>query len=704
TPTATPVVVGGGGVAGVVAGGVAGGVARGVAGVVAFGVAVGVALSFSMIRPESWLLGSLTNYLLGKKQAIILSRVTYLPLPFLTNSLSFWLIKDWESGLNNLNQLLSYSLQFIPVINAINQVLQIMPSKQLIYRVSQLAENTTNWDLVKFCSVSLNNAMTFDSTEFEFRLDTFPRAVAAGFWYLHNEKPLKAKEAFREVRSLLYGEEMYVLADIISQFYLTEDIPTIASLYIDNFPDEPYLRPTTWDTIKVFCNVIEDVKIIDQGTNRLARSSALNRAIGELQSIININSQNSHPQQVPKTERSLILEIAEIWQTALQNIAKDVGEIVITEPIPMPYVIGPPVEGQLFAGREDILRELQQLWASGQTMQSVVLYGHRRMGKTSILKNINHKLGKNVRLVYTNLQGLGDIQNGMSEVLMAIGSDIAKTLKIEPPKTEDLLTFPEITFKNFLEDALTSLPNQGLMIALDEFEVLEELVNEGKIKESFTGVLRSWTNLSSRLGFIFAGLHTLEEKIGDYDQPFFASFIPLRVSFLDQDSTGHILAEPNEDFPLNYAIEVLEKIHQLTSGQPFLVQLIGFQLVSRYNKQLQQQSSPKNTIRLGDLEAIINKQFFQRGNYYFQGVWKQAAEDVGGQQEILEQLTPHREGLTETELLNLTQLNQPELMAAIDALKRHDVIQEIDEKYTIIVELFRQWLEIKLEKNNINKI
>ncbi len=439
------------------------------------------------------------------------------------------------------------------------------------------------------------------------------------------------------------------------------------------------------------------MQLIERGTNRLARSSALNRAIGELQEIINVNSQTSNPKQVPKAERDLILDIAKTWQTALQNIAKDIGEIAITEPIAMPYVIGPPVEGQLFAGREDILRELKQLWAGGQNLQSALLYGHRRMGKTSILKNINQRLVDNVTLVYTNLQGLGDIQGGISEVLLAIGYEIAKTLKIEPPKTEDLLKFPQITFKGFLQDALATLPHQGLIIALDEFETLEELIKNDKIPATFLGVFRTWTQLSPRLGFVFAGLHTLEEKVGDYNQPFFASFIPMRVSFLDKASTDYLLAEPNEDFPLTYTNETLERIYELTYGQPYLVQLIGFQMVSRYNKLWQRPTPPQNTLTLEDLEAVINDEFFQLGRYYFEGIWKQAAEGAAGQQEILKAIAPHQDGLIEAELLEITQLTQEQLMEAIETLERHDVIQETDGRFKIVVELFRRWL---LDKQN----
>ncbi|WP_343412435.1 hypothetical protein [Candidatus Amarolinea dominans] len=34
-----------------------------------------------------------------------------------------WLEADWEAGVHNLNQLLAFSMQFIPVVGATNAVL-----------------------------------------------------------------------------------------------------------------------------------------------------------------------------------------------------------------------------------------------------------------------------------------------------------------------------------------------------------------------------------------------------------------------------------------------------------------------------------------------------------------------------------------------------------------------------------------------------
>ncbi|MDJ0633465.1 MAG: hypothetical protein QNJ34_09775 [Xenococcaceae cyanobacterium MO_188.B29] len=149
----------------------------------------------------------------------------------------------------------------------------------------------------------------------------------------------------------------------------------------------------------------------------------------------------------------------------------------------------------------------------------------------------------------------------------------------------------------------------------------------------------------------------------------------------------------NNEFLLDYTGEALDLIYSLTSGQPYLVQLIGFYLVRRYNDQVFEQGrSRDNTFTVEDIEAVINQKFFQQGRYYFEGVWGQAAQGATGQQEIIKALAPHLQGFNKENLASTTNLDTETFAAAIETLKRHDVIAEKDGIYYIIVELFRRWV------------
>ncbi|ACK73624.1 ATPase [Gloeothece citriformis PCC 7424] len=719
------------------------------------GVGFGLIGNLSILRPENWLMGLPFRWRLLQNQGVLVSKVTCIPIPSLDSLLQQWLTQDWGTGIYNINQLLTYSLQSIPVVNAVNQVLTKIPSEHLIYRVSQLAENPVDWKLLQLASTSLNQKLKLEVIEgfFEFpffkflpsswqtklhprfntqpRLDTPPRAVAAGFWYLHKKKAERAAEAFAVVRSLLYGEEMYTLARTLAQWKPEDiDLKTIASLPLSPIPPEPQLRPNTWTAIKTLNRVIEDAKLIQQGSSNAARSFALNRAIGELREILDreivippnpplvkrgkeeLSNLSPNPfdqeivippnpplvkggkEEIPQAERDLILDIVKTWKLALERSALDLGKIAITEPIHNPYTIGDPVTGTSFVGREDILRQLQELWVMGKQLQSVVLYGHRRMGKTSILLNLCHCCGSDIYIVYVNLQSLGSVSGGMGEIFMAITDEIAGVLNSPRPDDETLLKLPEITFKRYLKTVIENLDKKGLIIALDEFETIETLIEAGQIPPEFMGYLRGLVQMSPKLAFIFAGLHTLEEMTADYFHPFFSSVISIKVSFLTRASTRQILANPDEEFLLNYTPEALEKIYFLTHGQPFLVQLIGFYLVRRYNDLVFEGGRTRDPyFTLEDVETIINEEFFGRGRYYFEGVWGQAAQGTPQQQQIIKILAPHPQGLTLNEIATATGIDTTLLSEALLTLKRHDVVEEkTDSRFRITVELFRQWV------------
>jgi AAA+ ATPase superfamily predicted ATPase len=177
------------------------------------------------------------------------------------------------------------------------------------------------------------------------------------------------------------------------------------------------------------------------------------------------------------------------------------------------------------------MRQLQELWLMGKNLQSVVIYGHRRMGKTSILKNVSQVLGANVKVAYVNLLKVSWAEN-VSDILTAITDQVSAVLDIEPPDDAQMADKPERTFERFLTQAIGALrKGEGLIIAIDEFEKIEELIKADKLNPGFMGYLRGLLQDSPKLAFAFAGLHTLQEMSANYFEPFFASVLPIKVDF-----------------------------------------------------------------------------------------------------------------------------------------------------------------------------
>ena len=683
---------------------IASGVLFGAASGMTFTIASSLVFCIVILRPDNWLASTPANWLSIQNRSWLFPRVTVLPLPTLHDRLESSLSSNWQEGVHNSNELFQYSYQFIPVVNAINDVLQETADQHLVWKIAHLADQPYDWELVAFASISLkeqlqatfkHNLQTWPVSNSGItespRLDTFPRATAAGFWYLHKKDPTNAIKAFREVREILYGEEMYVLALTLNLCKRAETFHKIHSLTLPHCPEtdpEKRLRQTSWLALEAFQRVIQDTRLIHQSSSRTTRAQALARTQGELTHILD------RADQLPQAEGGLIIDIATTWRDALLGIASDIGHIDILEPIQNPYIIGDPVSGSHFVGREDIMRELESLWLGAENPPSVLIYGHRRMGKTSILCNLTG--GSDLKLIYVNLQLLGSVTQGVSEVLLAITDEIAPHLNIPAPPDEAFLHFPERTFERYLRVVLNQLDCRTLIIALDEFEIIEELIEAGELSPNFMAYLRGLIQMDKRLTFALAGLHTLDEMTRDYFQPFFGSIYPVRVGYLSAAATRTILETPTDDFPLEYHPDAVNEIYRLTHGQPYLVQLIGFYLVRRFNElvfETNQSRDPILTVEdVGAATNLENDSLFRTGRYYFEGIWNQAMQHPPGQTDILCALAPHPSGLSIAELQYQCP-HIPDLQPALDTLKRHDVVAETEERWYIQVELCRRWIE-----------
>ena len=675
---------------------------------VALGVALGVAWGVALLRPEIWPLGLVRP---------TWARVTPLPLPNLRARLIRSLGHDWETGVHNLNQVLAFSLQFVPAVDALNTALDEMPAERLLPALARVARAPYDWDLLRFASADLRQALRAEFVdglwilprrwrrkwrarrEPVLRFDTPPRAAAAGFYVLHAKDAARAVQAFDRVAALPHGPEMLALSRALAaaaQAHTWEQMAALADdetfLHDAQRPArrEGLLYPQVGQALERLRRVALDARTVQRSVSRLARSQALNRALGELTALREgLDAQ-------PELVRPLLDDITAAWQEALLSVAGEVGQARIREPVPNPYVVGDPVVGPGFRGREDIMRDLEAAYGNTVNPPSVVLYGHRRMGKTSILRNLNAHLGARVTVAYVNLLGLGGLRGGLGQLFLALADAMHDALPAMPePDPEAFDARPYRAFERYLRAARAALGARYLLLALDEFEQLEAWIATGRAPRDLLAVLRSYIQMDPHIAFIFAGLHTLAEMTRDYFEPFFASVKPVRVSFLSRAATFQVLANPPlEDFPLDYDPEALERVWQLTGGQPYLVQLVGHLLVNRFNRlAFEQGQEPEPVFTVQDVDAVVDDPaFYEQGRYYFSGVWGQAAQGPAGQQTVLRALAPYPEGLDEVALAAAAGLDPATLAAALDALARHDVLRRDDSgRWHFTVELMRRW-------------
>lgn len=406
-----------------------------------------------------------------------------------------------------------------------------------------------------------------------------------------------------------------------------------------------------------------------------------------------------------KRQEDLLLEHSKdtFWQEIISLYVeqlKDPRSFIrkLVAPISNPYIVGSPVTGDIFVGREDILRRFEELWSTPGQIPSVVLYGHRRMGKTSILRNLAKRIEKDL-IIDFNMQRVGYV-NSTGELLYnlalalyyAIPEPQRQNLN-EPSDTEFLEKNSITSFDRFLKKIDPLRGNRRVIITIDEFEIIERLIENGQIDSRLLDFWRSLIQTYSWFVMVFAGLHTLHEMTHDYWNPLFGSVQFIPVTYLSQKATELLIAKPSPDFDLEYTPEAISLIYSLTYGQPYLVQLICHNLVTYFNRERFEQGIYRGTsLTTEDVETITHTpEFYRDGDAYFYGIWEQAKEVHGQEQlQILQVLS--RQPLTISELSQETSISSQKIQKALKTLEQHDVIQRQGNSYTYRVELMRRWV------------
>jgi hypothetical protein len=122
-----------------------------------------------------------------------------------------------------------------------------------------------------------------------------------------------------------------------------------------------------------------------------------------------------------------------------------------------------------------------------------------------------------------------------------------------------------------------------------------------------------------KMVLIFIGAHTFAEQ-GTAWTKRFLSAQRVRVSFLSRPEVIPLLTKPVPEFDMTYADGALDAVIHATHGQPFLAQVVAFQLVEFLNSQERKVASA------ADVETAISRALV-RNSEYFESIWLEAGDE-----------------------------------------------------------------------------
>jgi len=715
---------------------VAFGVAGGVAGGVAFGVAFGVGALRALFYPfqlgSAWLSASL-----GGRHPLEWDELTVLPLPGTRRALARRLRGDGVGGLRLVADIARNPFQRWTAQVTLQTYLHSQPSPiRFLYTILVNSDlnayifapvTSLHWERlpsvrqvllgelggrwVDCSSDSINRLaerIVWGLTWLLRDRRQTPLTRFAGMLYeLLDEKTVAADGFDLSTYAQVYtgltdypgGVEIARSFEALTAFLSYAELsalPAAADVASALAQDEAPIRPTVVTALDRLGHVGAEIATYRDATSRVNQLAALARATAALDDL-----DEYIVAEVMAPEQYILRRIIRQWRRLVSEAGGEVGRAEEAGPVANPYVVANPVTGDIFVGRQDILRRLEELWSGEGQKPSVVLYGHRRMGKSSILHNLGARFGARTVVVDFNMQRVGLVASTgelLYNLALALYDGLPRAAErgLEEPD-EELFTAhnPYTAFDRFLKRLDRVRARRRFIVTVDEFELIEQMIVEDQLEPHLLDFWRGLIQTYPWFVMAFAGLHTLQEMTRDYWHPLYGSVTAIPVSFLSHKAAWRLITQPTPDFPLDYDADAVEHIISLTYGQPYLVQLIGHGLVTRFNRQIFEEGSKRERrFTLADVEAVISApEFYRDGNAYFTGVWMQAeTSEPPGQTAVLRALARLEGGMSAEEIARRAGLVVKEVEAALKTLVRHDVVMEEDGRWRFTVELMRRWI------------
>ena len=326
---------------------------------------------------------------------------------------------------------------------------------------------------------------------------------------------------------------------------------------------------------------------------------------------------------------------AQSWLTILKTAQRTLEEQAQrSQEIRQVYIAGnsldPETARNRFKGRIDIFREIETLALSEQP-PVLLLYGGRRTGKTSALKYLPYRIGSNIVPLLVDLQGaasattLKGLAENLAQQIIEAARRLPRTVNLPYPDADKLAEDPFPALQTWLTEIERSNRGQRFLLCLDEYERLDEVVKATSSRAPLN-FIRNLLQHQRKWILLFSGSQELSE-LDDYWSDYLINTRALRMTYLHELEARDLIQQPVENFRDIYEPTAVDEIIQLTRCQPYLVQLMCYELVELLNRYIRRNRREADTAiaTAQDVKEVIPV-VLERGDQYFRELWRSLAD------------------------------------------------------------------------------
>ena len=286
------------------------------------------------------------------------------------------------------------------------------------------------------------------------------------------------------------------------------------------------------------------------------------------------------------------------WLTRAKQQWEQSRAVMDKEPAPQVFRSGNPIDRakEAFTPRLGIAGELTSQLALATGCPALILYGRRRTGKSTVLRNLDAFLPAN-----TKPAGIDMLSPIATESLALLIGWIAEetdkaigdgTVSAPEPSLDGLARLLEAAEKRL------AAMDKRLLLTIDEIERMDDRIGAGVLPEGLLAVLRHSIQTHRRIIWMFAGSH----DIGEMRHAAWASYLinarTIQVPMFTPQETRLLLTEPMRSSPLwnnnedarphfeagFWGDDGIERIQADTGGWPDLVQWVAEAAIDLLNQ------------------------------------------------------------------------------------------------------------------------
>lgn len=361
---------------------------------------------------------------------------------------------------------------------------------------------------------------------------------------------------------------------------------------------------------------------------------------------------------------------------------------------PFPFETIAPKE--FFYGRE---KELYELKTHITNSTNVLLFSKRRMGKSTLIKNLFNEIEKDFIVIYIDiyniitaedfgsllLNGITKSQKGDIKSIMLKLSQFFKKTKVEPtfdPQTGEMgirAITKALSFDELIEDSFNALfkiaQTKNVVLAIDEFQQIAD-IKDVKID----AILRKYMQEAKNISYIFLGSkRNILNSLFAYKAPLYSmatpfSLKPLEINDIYNYSKKHIDIDN----------KIVEYIYELSAGETKLIQMILHRI---YINKDDIENIDRNFV-----DRVLETILVSKNDHY-----KTLFEIFStNQKKAFKLLSKYSKELFSEKILREENISRPSMQSSLNQLFSKEYIDKEDGVYFIPDRAFELWAKKNL--------